>query len=94
MLARQALEKIPEFYFSKLSVAAMVLPGEEKYENARKQKWLSLECLVEMMAELCKYYLEIGKTKEAEEEKTKAEALIRLFEGQGKSSRWEILQRC
>ncbi len=48
-LAREAIEKIPEIYFSKLSVEALLLKDRESYEAAHKQKWLSFEDLLRMM---------------------------------------------
>ena len=39
--AKDAIEHIPEIYFSKLEVAAQLLEGEEKYEAAQKHKNLS-----------------------------------------------------
>lgn len=81
-MARAALGKIPEIYFTKLSVAAEVLPGEEKRKYARQQKWISLGHLVDMMAELAAYYREQGQAKQAEEEQRLALAVIDLFAGQ------------
>lgn len=36
--AKQALENIPEIYFTKLELIALLLDGEECYEAAKKQK--------------------------------------------------------
>ncbi len=77
-MARAAIEKIPEIYFTKLSVAAAVLPGEEKEKYARQQKWISLEHLVDMMAELARYYESVGSPDEAKKERDKALQLIAL----------------
>ncbi len=79
-MARAAVEKIPEIYFTKLTVAADVLPGAEKETCARKQKWISLEHLVDMMAELARYYESQDRPGDARAERDRAEALIALFE--------------
>ncbi|MBQ9765411.1 MAG: helix-turn-helix domain-containing protein [Lachnospiraceae bacterium] len=59
------LEQIPEIYFTKLSEMAFILTGKAKYETARKQKWISFEMLLQMMAKIMEYY-------EAENEPQKA----------------------
>ncbi len=95
-MARLAIEKIPEIYFTKLTVAAGVLPGEEKQKYAQQQKWISLEHLVDMMAELARYYDGQGRLNEAKKEREKAEALISLFEPEmdwGNELRQELASR-
>jgi len=47
-----ALEQIPELYFTKLEWQANLLHGEAKLAAARKEKWLSLERLCDMMLAL------------------------------------------
>jgi len=44
-----ALEQIPEIYFTKLEWQAKLLSSHAKEEAARKEKWLSLERLCDMM---------------------------------------------
>ena len=44
-----ALEQIPELYFTKLEWQAKLLTGEAGLAAARKEKWLSLERLCDMM---------------------------------------------
>lgn len=77
--ARATVERIPEIYFTKLSVAAQVLRGEEKYKAACAQKWGSLEMMVDMMRELAAYYTDEGQNEKAQAEKEKARQLICLF---------------
>lgn len=64
-LAKDAIEHIPEIYFTKLGVAARLLEGEEMYESAQKQKNISAEDLIDML-------IIIGKHLEANGEKEKA----------------------
>ncbi len=47
--AKDAIEQIPEIYFTKLEVAAFLLEGEEMYRAAQKQKNLSAESLINML---------------------------------------------
>lgn len=81
--AKATVERIPEFYFSKRSVAAQVLQGEEKYKAAYAQKWESVEMLVDMMRELAIYYQGEGQYEKAKAEKEKARQFIRLFADEG-----------
>lgn len=55
-LAKAAIDKIPEIYFSKLQVAALLLDGEDMFEAAVKQKSISLGHLLEMLLRLADYY--------------------------------------
>ena len=48
--AKDAIEHIPEIYFTKLEVAATLLEGEDAYEAAQKQKNLSAEDLIDQPA--------------------------------------------
>lgn len=56
--AKHAIEQIPEIYFSKLSEAAFILHGEEKFDAAKKAKWISLEMLLQMCQKLSECYEE------------------------------------
>lgn len=77
--ARATIERIPECYFTKLSVAAETLSGEEKREAASAQKWICVEMLVDMMRELSIYYAAEGQQEKARAEKEKARQFIALF---------------
>ena len=77
--ARVTLERIPEIYFTKLSVAAQILTGEEKRSAAAQQKWISLEIMVDMMRELALYYDSQGEKEKAAEERRMGQKLIDLF---------------
>lgn len=59
-LAKAAIEKIPEIYFIKLQVEALLLDGEDMYEAAVKQKSISLGHLLEMLDRLADYYTQNG----------------------------------
>ncbi len=64
-LAKEAIEKIPEIYFTKLGVAAQLLDGKDMYEAAVKQKSLSFGEFIDMCELLADYYNRIGETKKA-----------------------------
>ena len=63
--AKDAIEHIPELYFSKSEVAARLLLGEEKYLSAQKQKRLSAETLVDMLLITGNYLKEQGDAEKA-----------------------------
>lgn len=60
-LAKEAIEHIPEIYFTKLQVAAELLEGKDMFEAAARQKSLSFEHLLTMLARLADYYSERGE---------------------------------
>lgn len=82
--AINALEQIPEIYFSKLSEAAFILSGEAKFAAAEKQKWLSFEMLLQMMQKLAECYEADGKTDEAAIETERVLALIAAMDKEEK----------
>ena len=75
-LAQIYLEKIPEIYFSKLQIMALLLDGEEKLAAASRQKSLSFEHLVQMLD----YYSSIGEPDKAQIEYRIAVRIIDAFE--------------
>ena len=79
-LAKEAIEHIPEVYFSNLYVKAYLLEGEEKYEAAVKESSLCLEHLVLMLEILGEIYLEKGETEKAKKEYTQAINVLKAFE--------------
>lgn len=74
--AEAAIEQIPEIYFTKLTEKAFLLSGKAKFEAAEKQKWISLENMIQMMWKLAEYYEEDGKIEKAIEETEKALKLV------------------
>ncbi|MDR1630508.1 MAG: helix-turn-helix domain-containing protein [Oscillospiraceae bacterium] len=64
-LAKAAIEKIPEIYFTKLQIAALLLDGEDMYEAAVKQKSISLGHLLEMLDRLADYYIKNGDSQKS-----------------------------
>lgn len=67
-LAKEAIEAIPEIYFSKLGVAARLLKGEDRLEAAAKHKVLSFEELMDMCEILADYYIEYGELDKAKQQ--------------------------
>ena len=77
--AKQALDNIPEIYFTKLEVAARLLKGEEMYEAAQKQKNLSAESLIYMLLIAGNYLKEQGETEKAVSQFKIAKKVIEAF---------------
>ena len=78
-LAKDAIEHIPEIYFTKLGIAAQLLEGEEMYEAAQKQKNISAHDLVDMLIITGKYLKGIGETEKARSQFVIAQKLINAF---------------
>lgn len=78
-LAKAAIEEIPEIYFTKLQVKALLLDGEDMFEAAVKQKCLSLGHLLEMLTELSDYYAEKGEYDKARIQLTIARDVYEAF---------------
>ena len=64
-LIKPVLEMIPEIYFSKLELMASLLTGEDSYEAAQKQKYISAEDLIDMLIVAGKHLKENGETEKA-----------------------------
>ena len=74
--AEAAVERIPEIYFSKLSVAAWLLKGDKKYEAAEKQKWIAFEDTLNMMGKIAECMEEKGDPAGALDEMIRAKTLL------------------
>lgn len=78
-LARDAIEQIPEIYFTKLELAATLLKGEEKFQAAENQKALSADSLVDMLKCLAEHYQEEGEYEKAKIQLRIARKVIDAF---------------
>lgn len=86
--AKQALENIPEIYFTKLELIATLLDGEEGYEAAQKQKNISAEKLINMLIVTGKRLREIGEEQKAKTQFKIAKKVIDAFEDDFTETRW------
>ena len=78
-LAKDAIEQIPEIYFTKLGVAAKLLDGEDSYEAAQKQKNISARDLVDMLIIIGKYLKENGEIEKAHSQFVIAQKIMNAF---------------
>lgn len=74
-LCKQTIAQIPEIYFTKLQLDAMLLEGDDMYESACEQKHLSAEMLLDMMMRLAEYYVQNKEHEKARHELTMAKAV-------------------
>ncbi len=78
-LAREVIENIPEIYFSKLSLEALLLTDDESSEAARKQKWISFEDLIRMMERISHDFETQGDNSKALAEAERALRLLNVM---------------
>lgn len=78
--AENAIEQIPEIYFTKLTEMAYLLEGESKFKAAEKQKWISFENLIQMMWKLAECHEANGEAEKAVAETKKALELIKTLD--------------
>lgn len=79
-----ALEQIPELYFTKLSEMAFIAEGEEKFNAAEKQLWISFETMIQMLWKLAECCEEKGDINGAVEKIHQAEACIDALNSEAK----------
>lgn len=91
--AEAAIEQIPELYFTKLSEMAFIAEGEKKREAANKQKWISFETLIQMMAKVAESYIEMGKKDKAIKEYENAITFINVMDNDNFKNYKEFFKR-
>lgn len=86
--AKDAIEHIPEIYFTKLEVAARLLTGEEAYEAAQKQKNISAEDLIDMLIITGKHLLAQGEQEKALSQLRIAQRIMNAFAEDFVETKW------
>ncbi len=79
-LAKEAIEHIPEIYFSNLYVKAYLLEGEEQFEAATRESSVSFEDLIWMLEILGEIYLKKCEVEKAKIKYTQAINVLKAFE--------------
>lgn len=74
--AKEAIEQIPEIYFTRNELGAQLLEGKDKYHDAVIQKSLSAQMLVDMMLALAEVYIERGLYEKAKSELSMIERVV------------------
>ena len=86
--AKDAIEHIPEIYFTKLELMATLLDGEDAYEAAQKQKNLSAEDLIDMLIITGRYLLMQGEREKGLSQLRIAKAVSEAFAEDFVESKW------
>ena len=74
--AKDAIEQIPELYFSKLGVAAELLEGEARFKAAMEHRSVAFKDLLKMYGVLAERYAALGEKDKA---KTQLEVALSLY---------------
>ena len=75
-LCKEAIDQIPEFFFTHREEKALLLEGEDMFRPAWQQKCQSLETLVTMNLRIADYYEEKGEVQNAKHQLSQAKAII------------------
>ena len=86
--AKDAIEQIPEIYFTKLEVAARLLTGEDAYEAAQKQKNISAEDLIDMLIITGKHLMAQGEREKALSQLRIAQKVMDAFAEDFVETKW------
>ena len=79
-LAKNAVDHIPEIYFSHLYVDAYLLEGDDSFEGAVKEAGLCFEHLIFMLEILSEHYLRNGEQEKAKIQLQQALNILKAFE--------------
>lgn len=79
-LCKNAIDLIPEFFFSHREEKALLLEGEDMFRPAWQEKLQSLETLVNMNLRLADYYEKTGTPDKARHQLLQAKAIIAVME--------------
>lgn len=80
-LCKQAIDLIPEFFFTHREEKALLLEGEDMFRPAWQQKCQSLETLISMIMRIADYYEETGEPEKAKHQLTQAQAILEALRG-------------
>ncbi len=80
-MMKEALEHIPEIYFSRLELDAKMLTGNERFKAAHKHKRLCADDIIDMLLILADCYEEKGENDKAVSQLKTAVKIIESFSG-------------
>ncbi len=87
-LCKQAIDLIPEFFFSHREEKALLLDGEDMFRPAWQEKEQAAETFVQMTLRLAEYYTENGDKDKARKQLEQVIAFLRLLEDDEVPSFW------
>ena len=88
-LCKDAIDLIPEFFFTHREEKALLLEGEDMFRPAWQQKEESLDTFLWMSARLADYYEETGDTGKAKHQLQQARDVIQLLKDDDIPPFWE-----
>ena len=77
-LCKQAIDLIPEYFFTHREEKALLLEGEDMFRPAWQQKCQSMETYISMTQRLADYYEQTGDTEKARQQLALAKATIEV----------------
>lgn len=78
-LCKNAIDLIPEFFFSHREEKALLLEGEDMFMPAWQQKCQSLETLINMIIRLANYYKQKGDHASADHQIKQGKAILEIL---------------
>lgn len=79
-LCKEAIDRIPEFFFTHREEKALLLEGEDMFRPAWQQKCQSMETFISMTIRIADYYESNGDFAKATHQLTQAKSVILLLE--------------
>lgn len=79
-LCKEAIDMIPEFFFSHREEKALLLEGEDMFRPAWEQKEQSLDAFILMTMRIADYYVLNGEASKARQQLQQATRVIRLLQ--------------
>ena len=88
-LVKPTLEQIPEIYFSKLQLTALLLDGDEAFRAAHLELGIALERLTEMMSVIGEYERASGQTDAAKTTFARAVNVLEIMDINLENEAWK-----
>lgn len=79
-LCKQAIDLIPEFFFTHREEKALLLDGEDMFRPAWQQKCQSMETMISMTMRIADYYEETGDADKARHQLTQAKTILEALQ--------------
>ena len=79
-LCKQAIDLIPEFFFTHREEKALLLDGEDMFRLAWQQKCQSMETLISMTMRIADYYEETGEAEKAKHQLNQAKTILEALQ--------------
>lgn len=78
-MCKQAIDLIPEFFFTHREEKALLLDGEDMFRPAWQQKCQSMETMISMTMRIADYYEETGDVTKARHQLLQAKSVLEVL---------------